>query len=341
MPLLLKKGENMPELRKDYLMDRYVIIASERSKRPVLFKKTKVSNKKNNYDKQCPFCKGNEAMLPGINKEYNVKKGKSSDIIRIVPNKYEAAMQKGNPELRNDNLFYTYSSSYGIHEVIIETLNHSIEFEELPLSQIKKIIEVYIESTKELIGKPNIKYISLFKNQGKEAGASINHTHSQIIGYNIVPELVKEKNKKAKEFFEKNNKCAYCEIIEREKDSDRRVFENDSFIAFCPYASRFQFEVLLMPKRHFASLIDMDKKEIKDLAESLKKILTTLEKIGPTPFNIMFFNTHKVGDNENYFHFHIEIAPRISNFAGFEIETETIINTTTPEDAASFYRENL
>ncbi len=341
MLLLLKKGENMPEIRKDYLLDRYVIIASERSKRPVLFKKSKTRTKKDNYDEKCPFCKGNEAMLPGINKEFNIKTGKSKDIIRIVPNKYEAAVQKGVPELKNDNVFYTYASAYGIHEVIIETLKHSIEFEELPLNQLKKAIEVYIESTKELMEKPNIKYVSLFKNQGKEAGASINHTHSQIIAYNIVPELVKKKNEKAKEFFLKNNKCAFCSIIEREKDSHRRVFENNSFIAFCPYASRFQFEVLLMPKRHFASLIDMDKKEINDLAEALKKILTTLEKIGPTPFNIMFFNTHKIDNNDAYFHFHIEIAPRISNFAGFELETETIINTTTPEDAASFYRENL
>ncbi|MFH1506176.1 MAG: galactose-1-phosphate uridylyltransferase, partial [archaeon] len=258
----------MPELRKDYLLDRYVIIATERAKRPneFKFKKDRRSPKTT-----CPFCPGNEHMLLGVNEEFKDAEGKW--LVRAVPNKYAAVTLKGNPKIETHNKFFTFAAAYGFHEVIIETQDHTNELEDMSVNHVEKVLQMYMHRIKAMNDKPNIRYVSVFKNRGMVAGASISHSHSQVIAYNALPTQLEEELKSYYDYFIKNESCPFCEIIEIEKNSDRRCYENDHFVAFTPYASRFPFEIWIFPKRHVSNIIQLNDEEVKDMAEMLKKVL--------------------------------------------------------------------
>jgi UDPglucose--hexose-1-phosphate uridylyltransferase len=318
----------MPELRKDYLLDRYVIIATERAKRPQQF--MQLAAQKSDKSK-CPFCPENEYMLPGVVDEVIEN---NQWVVRSVINKYAAVQFSGNPVIQTDNKFFTYASAYGKHEVVVESRDHDAELEDLPVEHIQKVLQMYIKRINALNTLPNIKYVSVFKNRGLLAGASVSHSHTQIIAYNALPMSIEQELKKTYDFYIKNESCPFCEIITIEKMSYRRVFENKHFICFTPYASRFPFEIWIFSRRHVSTMTQLNDDEILGLAEMLKKILQRLDTLNYPPFNIQFHNAQP----SEPFHFHLEIAPRLSTWAGFEISTDTIINTMTPEDAAEFYR---
>lgn len=319
----------MSELRKDYLLNRFVIISKGRAHRPQENGKAASLSKDN-----CPFCPEHEEMLPTIINE--IKKD-DKWIIRVIPNKFSAVSLDGDPRIQTHNRFYTFASAYGTHEVIIETPDHGVELEDLSEEHIHGILKTYVWRIRALNDLPNIKYVSVFKNRGKEAGASLNHAHSQIIAYNIKPSWISEELMAAYKYFIENETCPYCEIIENERVSDRRVVENEFFAAFTPYASRFPYEIWVFPKTHYANLAQLRNDELFSLAGLLKKILLRLDDLGKPPYNLKVHNAELKGEN---FHFHIEISPRLSVWAGFELETGTVINTVSPEDAASFYRGN-
>ncbi len=321
----------MNELRKDYLTDRWVIIASERAKRPHEFKTPKEENNAAN----CFFCPGKEHTTPPH--IYTVEKD-SKWIIRVIPNKFPAVTPNGVSDIKTDNSFYTYASAYGRHEIVVETNEHGKELEDLSEDHIKKILKTFIIRIDELMKDPQIDYVSVFKNKGKSAGASIAHAHSQIIAYNNIPSAIKNELESSYRYYVLNKKCAFCDIISKEKNSHRRVLKTEHTVAFTPYASRFPFEVWLFPKRHIAGIGELNEDELFDFSASLKKILTKLKEIGNVPYNILF---HSMTDNSANFHFHIEILPRLTVWAGFELETGTIINPVAPEDAAKFYRNEM
>ncbi len=321
----------MNELRKDYLIDRWVIIAAERAKRPHDFKTEEVQDNKD----KCFFCPGKEHTTPP--EIYRIEED-SKWIVRVIPNKFPAVSPCGVPEIKTDNTFYTYANAYGRHEIVIETNEHGKELEDLSKEHVKKILETFILRISELMKDPEIDYVSVFKNKGKGAGASIAHCHSQIIAYNSVPATIKYELEASYRYYVLNKKCAFCDIISREKNSDRRVFETRHTVAFTPYASRFPFEIWLFPKRHISGIGELDGDELLEFADSLKRILSKLKDIGNTPYNILF---HSTTDYFGNYHFHVEILPRLTTWAGFELETGTIINPVSPEDAAKFYRGEL
>ena len=315
----------MGELRKDYFLDRWVIIASERGKRPHEFVQEQVKQKAG----KCYFCPGSEDETPP---EIFRIGAKNRWKMRVFPNKFAAVRQEGQASIKTDNIFYTFSANYGMHEVIVETNDHKKQLWDLAPKDIVDLISLYSMRIKEL-GKMNgIKYVQVFKNSGKEGGTSILHSHSQVIAYNKVPELVEQEAKAIKEFKEKMNICPYCCIINSEKDSFRRCFENRNFVAFAPYASRFPFEIWVLAKQHVKSITDLDNGQVKDLAEVMNSILKKLKKLN-APYNFMLHNSPAGED----FHFHIEMLPRLATWAGFEFNG-TIINTLPPEEAAKFYR---
>ena len=310
------------ELRKDYILDRYVIVSSARGKRPFQFKKEKEKVKEG----ICYFCPGNEKLTPP---EIGRIGTKSKWKLRWFPNKFAAVDQEGNPIIQTDNNYFTFASAYGYHEVIVETNNHKKQLSDLTIKQIKDVLTVYANRISELSQKENIAYVSVFKNHGKEAGTSLVHSHSQVIAYNKWPNLIKDKIEAIKRY----DHCPYCDILNIEKGSYRRCFENKNFVAFTPYASRFHFEIWVFPKDHIRNITEMDEKKLMDLAEILKKILQKLKKLNAS-YNMELFYSPE----GEHLHFHIEISPRLSIIGGFEILTNDTINSLSPEDAAEFYR---
>ncbi|MBN2422662.1 galactose-1-phosphate uridylyltransferase [Candidatus Woesearchaeota archaeon] len=312
----------MPELRKDYILNRYVIIATERGKRPDQFKAKKTSKQVKN----CFFCPGNENLTPP---EIGRQLLDASDVkgwsIRYFPNKFPAVHQEGKPDITTDNDFFTYADAFGVHEVIVETPDHNKELADLSPDYISEILKIYKQRIEILSEFPGVKYVTVFKNHGETAGTSIIHTHSQIIAYNIVPVIIQEKEEKS------GKDCPYCKIINIEKNSFRRCFENNSMIAFTPYASRFPFEIWIFPKRHVINITRFNEDEFIELAEILKKVLLKLKELN-APYNMyLHYGIEKL-------HFQIVIAPRLAKWAGFEFSTGTIINSMPPEKAAEFYR---
>ena len=312
----------MNELRKDYFIDRFVIIAEGRGKRPEQFKQEEHPDEK--IDK-CFFCPGNEKTTPT---EIGRIPDNGSWKMRWFPNKFPAVAEEGNPEFKTDNIFFTYGAAFGVHEVIVETPDHNKKLWDLNEEDVFQLLKIYKERIEELSKKKGVKYVSVFKNHGSEAGTSIVHTHSQIVAYNIIPPLVNQEL----EAYKKFKKCPFCDVINIERNSDRRVHENEQAVAFCPYASRFPFEVWLMPKAHVSSITDLDEAQLKGLVELLRKILVKLKELN-APYN--YYLHYHVED----FHFHIEVTPRIAKWAGFELSTNTYINIMSPEKAAEFYRK--
>ena len=309
----------MGELRKDYILDRWVIVSTGRAHRPKQFRAPPTTKEV----KVCYFCPGNEELTPP---EIGRVEENGEWIIRWFPNKFAAVEPKGTADVKTDDTYFTFSANYGHHEVIVETPDHEKQIADLPLEHLKKVFEVYNQRIEELGKKDNIKYVVLFKNYGQKAGTSIVHTHTQIAAVNHVPKHVRDKIEAVKKF----DHCPYCDIINIEKQSDRRCYENNSFVAFTPYASRFNYEIWVFPKQHITKMSECN---FDDLTEIMHNILNALHDIGES-YN---FFIHYAPEGEDL-HFHIEVCPRIATWAGFELNSETIINSVSPEDAASFYR---
>jgi UDPglucose--hexose-1-phosphate uridylyltransferase len=319
----------MAELRKDYLRNRWVIIVPERAKRPMAFKKAQEPIEKDE-EKKCFFCPGNEKLTP--QEIMRVEKNGQWEM-RVFPNKYPAVDTNGNSEIQQDNGFFTFSHAYGHHEVIVETPKHGETMADFSTAKIKKILELYISRILSLSADPKIKQVAVFKNEGREAGASIQHTHTQIIAYNRLAETVDNEENAGTEYEKKFGKCPYCEIIKTERKGPRLVAETKNAIAFTPYASRFAFEVKIFPKRHVTSIVDFSSEELSDYAKIMKKIFLKLKKLN-APYNMYLHNSAQ-GKN---LHCHIKINPRLLSWGGFEYATGCIINTISPEEAAKFYR---
>ncbi len=313
------------KLRKDYILDRWVIISEKRGKRPHEFKKSKEKHK--SKDKDCFFCPGNEELTPKEIYRRNDNKGKWK--IRVIPNKFAAVDIKSKTKNKQKKHIKEINA-YGYHEVLIETNKHNKQLWDLDEKEIAEVLEVYNLRIKELEKDKNIKYVTIFKNHGKEAGTSLVHSHSQIVAYNKIPKTIKDKLKASKKY--KN--CPYCKIIKKESKSKRKCFENNNFIAFAPFASRFNYEVWLMPKKHIKKLEQLDKKQTRDMAKILKKVLEKLKKINCS-YN--FYIHYAPGKTD--LHLSLEICPRIAKWAGFETSTGDIINVIAPETAAKFYRK--
>ena len=324
----------MSELRKHYFLDKYVIIATTRAKRPNDFKK---EGRKISAKDTCPFCPENEKMIPKV-----LDEEKDHDYatwnIRAIENKF-GYVGLDTPFIKTDNEFYTFGNAFGGNEVVIETPLHGIEFEDLNENRIEKTLNLLKRRVIENYRKNGVEYVTVFKNRGEDAGASLSHSHHQIISYNLFPTEIKDEVEAIKKYKSLNNNvCPMCKVINSEKESYRKIVNDENFVAFTPYASRFCFEAWIMPKRCVHSITELNDEEIKVLAKILKKVLVSLDKMNYPAYNIFY----KMSSDKNKdFHFRLEIAPRVAKWAGFEYTTNTIINAVPPEDAAKFYRDEI
>lgn len=327
----------MSELRRDPISGRWVIIASERGKRPSDFH-THSSRKEDSF---CAFCEGNEGSTPP---EITALRPESSKPdtpgwkIRVIPNKFPALHMEGELNRESDTIFEKMNG-IGTHELIIESPDHKHNLPNMPLDSVVDVIQTFQSRISKLRENPRIKYVLIFKNEGVEAGASLHHTHSQLIALPIVPQLVMEEINNAKSYYEEKNECLFCRIIREEiADGSRIISENDDFISMAPFAPRSPFETLILPKRHEPFFVSNSKPE--QLASIIQLTLKQIEKVLETPPYNLMIHTSPFSDGENgFYHWHVEIKPRLTKTAGFEWGSGFFINPMPPEEAAKSMRE--
>ena len=329
----------MPELRKDPVLGRWIIISTERAKRPSDFKReeTKIDAP------VCPFCTGNEHMTPPeivAYRENSSDSNKSGWRLRVVPNKYPALRVEGDLDKKGQGI-YDLMNGVGAHEVVIETPEHFVSLSQMALDNVREVIQVYRERFLDLKKDSRMNYIMLFKNVGAPAGASLEHTHTQLIGLPTIPKIVKEEMNGGKSFFDFRGRCIFCDMIAQEKEEQvRLVHQTQHFIAITPFASRFPFETWILPQDHQSSFENISDEFVNDMAHILKLVLTKLEKaLDMPPYNFIIHTSPFKYNGCEYYHWHLEIIPRLTKVAGFEWGTDFYINPVLPEDAAQFLRE--
>lgn len=336
----------MSELRKDPIIGRWVIIATDRGKRPTDF----VTAAPTGEPASCPFCEGNEFMTPpeiyAVRAKDSLANSKGWSI-RVVSNKFPALRVEGAVERQGVGMF-DKMSGIGAHEIIIETPGHDDCLYRRGTERIVELLDTYHRRMADLKQDQRLIYIMIFKNLGERAGASLSHPHSQIIATPIVPKRVREEINGSLEYYDYKMRCVFCDIIEEEKRfGSRVVYENVSFISLCPFASRFPFEIWLLPKRHMAGYIDMTRQEMYELSDCLSITMRRLAAaLGEPQYNWMLHTEPCGAEPRNpwpyindHYHWHFEIIPKLTRVAGFEWGTGFYINPTPPEDAAAYLRE--
>ena len=339
------------ELRKDYLLNRWVVIATERARRPNDFVKPKTEQAKTN---SCPLCPGNEHMTPPavlvyLTAEHRVRKEKEHGdfryknwSIRTVPNMFPAFAPPKNPSdaqsiMQSDSL----GRAIGHHEVLVETPCHNDHPSDTPLPQLVNVVNAYKDRLGEISADPYVQYVQIFRNQGLEAGASLSHPHSQIIATPFVPTIPKEEMAASKTYHDKHGTCIFCELAKRERQTERHVLSNSHFEVFAPYASVHPMEFWIVPKRHAINILDLKPEETETLAQTLQTTLKALKAlVNDPPYNFgIHLSTNK--DTQEYYHWHLEVYPHLAIWAGFEKSTGMYINTVTPETAAQELRRSI
>ncbi len=334
----------MPELRKDIITREWVILAKERAKRPSDFLiEEKQIQEGPEWDPKCPFCPGNEGLTPPEILAYRPRHQPPDGPgwqVRVMPNKFAALQTTGEPNRREVGI-YDVMEGIGAHEVVVESPGHNKSLGQMEVGQVEKVIWAYLDRYNALREDPRLRYILIFRNHGKVAGSSLTHPHSQIVATPIIPQKVWAKIKGVEQYKEYREKCPYCDIVEYEtRVKERIICENDSFICCTPYASRSPFESRIVPRGHQPCFSDMSRIEIGDFAQILREVLARLHScLRDPPYNLTLLNIPCTPDRSYDFHWHLEIVPRLTTPAGFEMGTSIYIDVTAPEEAARYLRE--
>jgi UDPglucose--hexose-1-phosphate uridylyltransferase len=329
----------MPELRKDPIVGRWVIIATERAKRPneLCAEPRPVSRD------FCPFCEGHEDKTPPeiiAYRDRHTRPNSPGWHVRVVPNKFPALQIEGNLNKRGDGI-YDKMQGIGAHEVIIETPRHEVTMAKLSADEIREVLWAYRDRLVDLKKDQRMIYGMLFKNVGTSGGATLEHTHSQLIVTPIVPISVWEEMTGSLEFYNYRGRCIFCDMIQQELATESRiVLDTPNLTAFCPYASRFPFETWILPKSHSSHFENIQKVGVEELGTAMKTILMKLEMaLDSPPYNYVVHTAPFDTQELPHYHWHVEIIPRLTQVAGFEWGTGFYINSVAPESAAAFLRE--
>ena len=342
----------MPELRRDPVIGRWVIISTERAKRPDQFSASGVEAEEFAPGEKCPFCEGNESMTPpeiyALRKPGTKPNGPGWDV-RVIPSISPLLRIEGNLD-RHGHGMYDLMNAIGAHEIVIETPKHSME-SDIPKEQVTKGMNVIIDRVIDLERDFRIKYALIFKNYGQAAGGGhIKHSRLQIIGTPVNLKRVKEELAGAKRYYDYKDRCIFCDIIRQELKTHVRVIaESKEFMAIAPFASRFPFETWILPKAHSCDFYKIDREKLPDFVEILQLVFAKTRKvIGDFPFNFVLHaapfrrDTLKKGyweTIERDYHWHFEILPILTRVAGFEWGSGFYINPLPPEDACKSVRE--
>jgi len=306
---------NKSEIRKDYFKDEYVIIAPKRAKRP------KKADKPVDDEKSCYFCPANfkDEIIT-----YTDNNADGEWEILSVINKF-AALSTDNPR------------AYGQAEVIIETRRHGLDINEFSVDHIVRIFDAYIDRYEYLRNMDSIKHVIIFKNEGgSKAGASIAHTHSQIMALPILPPKVQAEACAYNKYRLDKSSCPYCDIIKEETGKPRVIWEDENLFVLAPYASDSPYGAWFIPKRHIRTIAELNHAEKESFAKAIKVVLGVLDELG---ISYNYFVENAV--NSEDYHMHIKLAPRPNVWAGLELGTGVIINAISPEYAAQLYRGEI
>ncbi len=326
----------MAELRKDPITGTWVIIAAERKQRPRLYRLV-AEESELARPPSCPFCPGNEGMTPP---EITALRAAGSTAnapgwtLRVFPNKFPALRVEGELQ-RSAEGFYDKMSGIGAHEVIVETPDHDRSLADLGLERIADLLRVFRARIADLRQDVRFRYVMVFKNRGPAAGATIPHSHSQLIALPVVPIRVQEELEGARQHFRLKERCIFCDIIQAERQAGARLLdESDGFLVLAPFAPRFPFELAIYPKPHRPRYETSGDGDLLDLAALLKKTLARVNRALNRPdYNLILHNAPFYKDVDDFFHWHIEFMPVLGRVAGFEWGSGFYINPVSPEES--------
>jgi len=335
----------MSELRQDPTTREWVIISTERARRPHEFSSAQASEKSSSmpeYSEKCPFCPGHESMTPEelfAMREDGQKNGPSWQV-RVVPNKFPALAPADEPT-RSQEATFRGVNGFGYHEVVIETPLHNRYMALMEIAEVEKIMCAFRARYVALRSDPRVQLIVIFKNHGRAAGTSIEHPHSQIVGVPIIPGGVRARIEVAQRYYDDYGKCVYCAVMEDELESGERiVLETEDFVVFNPHASKVPFETWIMPREHSTSFGNTHEEECAAAAPVLKKTLAKIYNgLNNPDFNFVLHVAPVEYEDAPYYHWHIQILPRLTLQAGFELGSGIYINSALPEETAKFLRE--
>jgi UDPglucose--hexose-1-phosphate uridylyltransferase len=329
----------VPELRKDPVSGRWVIISTERRKRPndFLLEGATVIG-----EAQCPFCPGREELTPPevlAYRQHGASPNGPGWDLRVVPNKFPALQVEGSLDREGEGMF-DRMNGIGAHEVIIESAEHHKTFATMGEDEIVRVLWAFRERMLDLKQDQRFRYILVFKNHGAQAGATLEHAHSQLIALPIVPDLVRVEVDGARRHFEAKERCVFCDMVRQESAAGGRMIqENADIVALSPYAPRFAFETWLLPRRHGARFEEAPRHEVESLARMLKAVLARMNRALASPaYNMVLHTSPFSEDTSAFYHWHVELMPKLTRTAGFEWGTGFYINPTSPEEATAVLR---
>ena len=338
----------MSELRWDPLKEHWVIIATERGRRPRDFDMERILPKSD----VCPFCYGFEGKTPPeifAIRSYGEPNNPGWQV-RVIPNKYPALRVEGEVKSRGYGL-YDVRDGVGAHEVIVETPDHRKGMADFTGGEITSVLLAYRARLLDLRNDFRLRHLVIFKNHGAQAGATLSHSHSQLIAVPLSPPVAAKELHVCRKFYEAHERCIFCDLIEFElKEGVRIVNETAEFVVMTPYAASFPFELRLYPKHHAHDFALMNDRQLAELGAAMKDMLLRVRSVLKDPAYNFILHTSPpqqsrpgrpdYWDSIAYdYHWHIELVPRLTQIAGFEWGTGFFINPTSPEDAAAFLRE--
>jgi UDPglucose--hexose-1-phosphate uridylyltransferase len=330
----------MSELRKDPVTGRWVIISTERRKRSTDFRLESVTV---GPADTCPFCEGHEEMTPRELLAYG-RDGSAPNgpgwTLRVIPNQFPVLRVEGSLERAGEGLF-DKMNGIGAHEVIVETPRHTDTLATLDEDAVEQVFAAAAARVEDLKRDRRFRYMIIFKNHGAAAGASVEHSHTQLIALPIVPREVRDEVDGARVHYEAKERCVFCDILRQESADGRRLIaENADMVALAPYAPRFPFETWILPRRHQAFFEDSPRHEYRSLARLLGDVLRRMNQaLKMPPYNLLIHSAPVAEPAGDSYHWHVEIIPKLTKVAGFEWATGFYLNPTAPEEAAQVLRD--
>ncbi|MFZ1007653.1 MAG: galactose-1-phosphate uridylyltransferase [Candidatus Sulfotelmatobacter sp.] len=328
----------MPQLRQNFFTKEWVIIATERAKRPEELATRRPVQVVPAFLESCPFCPGNESKTPP---EITRFPANSSDpwAVRVIPKKFAALSSDVQPT-RSLQHSRRRVEGFGFHEVIIDTPDHSSCMALLPDAQVARILGVFKERYNLLTADRRVNHVTIFKNHGMDAGASMQHPHCQLIATPVIPSQVRHRLHEAQSHYDDAGECMFCHMVDREiEDQTRIVLKTDLFVAMEVFASATPFATHIFPLRHRASFGAISAAEITDLACILRTMLAKLYVGLENPdLNFTIRSAPSDYSSARHFHWYLSVIPRLTRMAGFELGSGMFINTVLPEAAAEFLR---